>query len=120
MNEVFKVDEIVGILIVLPHVGHILTICGCYLKSGNEGMKFNLRLNSHDFCRLVFFDEAGVIVNNGLAIVLMFHGVIGKGIKTLSRVTSEARNTSFPMIINLSNHLSSPYSSSRSSSSSSS
>lgn len=118
MNEVFKVYEIVGFLIVLPHIGHILTICGCYLKSGDEGMKFNLRLNSHDFCRLVFFDEAGVVVNDCLAIVLMFHDVVGKRVNALSRVTSETRNTSFPMIINLFNHLSSPYSSSSSSSSS--
>ena len=108
MNKSTVLYEIIGILIILPHIGHIPTICGSVLKSGNKAMKFHHSFNEANANGIFLRDKASVVMNDGLSIVLILNGVIGESVQRLARVTSRRRYTSLPVIFNLPNHLLTP------------
>lgn len=108
MNKSTVLYEIIGILIILPHIGHIPTICGSVFKGGNKTMKFHHSFNEANANGIFLRDKASVIMNDGLSIVLILNGIIGESIQRLARVTSRGRHTSLPVIFNLPNHLLTP------------
>jgi hypothetical protein len=108
MNKLIILYEIVSILIIFPHIGHILAVGGSILESGNKTVKFHHSFNATNANGIFLRDKASVVMNDGLSIILILNGIIGESIQRLTRVTSRGRNTSLPVIFNLSNHNSSP------------
>jgi hypothetical protein len=80
MNESIILYEIVSVLIILPHIGHILAIGGSVLKSGNKTMKFHHSFNATNANGIFLRDKASVIMNDGLSIVLILNRIIGKSV----------------------------------------